>query len=158
MLWFTLVYEGDKANTALSKTYQKNILKKLKGCCSEQWSETIRVRFWRTGGHKNSCEYSPPWKETFSGSHLFAFLRRERKKPSRFLWFDSTLTYCKLHNFSGTFVFHVRCRLFLWKILKYEVCNSLGSYLYILLKIHQTSYFNSDSITDRSNIIKKPQY
>lgn len=81
----------------------------------------------------------------------------ERNYPT-FLWFNGTLTYCKLHNFSGTFVFHVRCRLFLWKILKCEVCNSLGSYLYILLKIHQTSYFNSDSITDRSNIIKKPQY
>ena len=144
----------------MSKTYQKNILEKLKGGCSEPWSETIRVRFWTTRGKKNSCEYSPLWKETFSGSHLFAFLRTERSKGTiqLFLWFNGTLTYCKLHNFSGTFVFHVRCRLFLWKILKCEVCNSLGSYLYILLKIHQTSYFNSDSITDRSNIIKKPQY
>jgi len=48
ILWFKLVYEGDKGNTALSKIYQKSI-KKTQKVAAQNHLIRNRVRFWRTG-------------------------------------------------------------------------------------------------------------
>lgn len=140
----------------MSKIYQK-FIKNSKGCCSGPFDQKCGKVLKNQEAQRIPVSIPYPRERRLFPVLIFLHFSRENERNySSFLWFNSTLTYCKLHNFSGTFVFHVRCRLFLWKILKYEVCNSLGSYLCILLKIHQTSYFNSDSITARSNIIKKP--
>ena len=44
------------------------------------------------------------------------------------------ITYYRLHSFLGTCLSLVHCRLFLWWIVKFFVCSSLGSGLYILVR------------------------
>ena len=57
--------------------------------------------------------------------------RREKSHINRKNIINS---YCRLHSFSGTCLSLVHCRLFLWLIVKFFACSSLGSGLHILVR------------------------